>query len=897
MTSNELQKYSTLFCNSLSQDENVRNSATAVIEGYLREKRLKFMNNCLMLIKQQNLNILLIKQALLFINMALSPTFGASFDDIQELWAENIKQGQNNIDIAEEYIGICINLLSHEDNAIREISSQCLSRIFSVHRGRFDKYFTKIFEIVKNPSTQMIPRISALIALKYQIQYISTFPAFSFSDNFQHTFHEIGDFFVSTVLPNYQQFSTQFISEYYETMAALRSIQIRNDQFEIIKPEIDEERASINIQFIEQFFLHTFNTLVTAPVFVFVSIHHFLFALVESYYDRNICSIDQLFGFIVKLNFPMIIPPTEKSYIAIDFWNEICRFERDRIKIINKIEKYEEIRNFHHFPDSLQCKEPKPVYQNVINNICAQLLPLLFQSMTVIDVTDNEVEDISLQIEPHMYATSCVRKIFNINPEICFQNVIGFFEQTKSSLDWNIRHAQMLLIWCICDCSFYLPVFEYIQSISDFFIQTLAQNNDNLRLVETTISALSAAFNTYKLFINPEQGLVLMNLISNYCKNPSTVIIQRSLQLLVSFISSFDKTNPNSGIDSILPLTQQIILDVSHVPDFFETFYVRNLYQVKVSIIQSVHRSRSNIIIPLMEESFNNFMNAPHPAVFLGELDVICTIMSLFGEYFIEKGIIVAQKLISTLNGANQAISEDCLSYLINIVTALGSNSAPLVPQIKEQVSIAYNSQSPSMIINLNRIIGLLFSTTGPLMEDVLVPTVTSIIQILNNINDENSFILAHQVHFLLYPLAQILQAVPRELPINESLRDQFYQIFKVFRTFPAPNDECLNLLFEALLIGFASIISSSDRQFLIKQKLEIFKIVGFVNKIQNKSDGLLHAYCDFMETAGSVMLNDNLLKIKLLNNENMRPIIWAEASSDVNLKKRAHDLLTRLKK
>lgn len=940
----DLKFYEQLFLSTGNANQEILNQASLkILELLNKENRLRFIISCKLILDQYpNLDPLLQKQTILYLNKAFSPEEGK--DIINYIWNppsdENIKnkekppnKEENNkkakfAEIKNEIKKTCFKLLECKDETTLDLASQCLGNISIYDRGNFDDIFSLLVHNIIDDQFNLNPQIRLHIikTIKYYFQNrINYREKHNFSQKFLYSFSLLLTGIIK-ILNNFQQFDERFIFEIFETLAAFVPVQPTYFFFALIYG--NDKMKEDNKNKMRDIFGSIFSIAQKYPYNedIFKSFHHFFFSLFHSPYKYiNEISPDKhkdifsefsvLFDeYINKINFLTIFPPTNVSYIAIDFWNEIGEYEKKKKEKIVKNSNFEYYAKEHQIENQFDFENdfPNPPLFYVFDHYRASLLPLIIKSMEIVDPEKADSDDLSdfesNSNDIHIYATSVVRYFFYFNPPATAQYIFDYFHDTLSQGTnfWNIRQAQMQMIISICslydDNKPFQPVLDFIKSISGWMIQTINDYKDKNIVLNTTLLAFTTAFKYYNLFINPDMMMQLLQIICNICKEiPSQNIVQCCIELVKQIVSCFDGRDPNSQLKMIYPAINDFISIIYNRPDFLNSKYFSDLFSLKETIIDHTNPNINNeIIIEVMNNSFRVCQETQNLYIFLSDLHVFSIIMADYGEHFISQGLEVSSRLFGLLNGTNPTIIEDCLSCLINIISGLKIKAELLIPQLKEQLLNAYRSQSPGIIIQVNRVIGSLFKNTGPMMFDILRSSVDSIVNQIDAAlsQSEYSIYFFRRIHYLVFPLAQILKSIPPQEPICGQLRDHlFIQFNKVLNFFKFQDKNDQNIFLEAITFGFAAVIhaSSFDVKFLRDHKMELFSIANLINSLDNKSDDLLSAFCKFMKYSIRVMSKDAVLKFKMKNKENIKVLIWAECSSVPKLKFKAKNLINDL--
>lgn len=930
-----IETYRELFSKTISNDPNDQTQALLQIEEAMtKENRPDFIFSCFCILQNyKDLDEIFIKQTILYLNMAFSPDNDEQL--ISNIWKiqwrtteHNNPNAKQNSELKNGIKNICLELFRYPNEVIQQLSSECLSRISIYDRGNFQNTLAAIISILvdKDLEETIDTRFASLCSLSLFFTYSKIHredDLFEFEDDSFYGFLLDGSI---EILSSYNLYSEQFIKEMLQMLSSF--IYVSPKYFLSLcltsTEEIKEQnrgRMKLLFEGIKEIVRNNSdNENILGPV------HNFFFSFFEVIYDQSIYlayndkqspeekeknlsgyaeELQLLFNeYIIQINFPLILPSTNASYIAIDFWNEIGKFEKKRVKINNVIDKYyESLTNYELNTDKYGIRRMKgfsksPIFY-VLHQFQSQLMPMMLQSMEYINQEEQNVDDTENQYNsPYNFAALVVKRFFYFDSETTFRYISDYFEKTLSleQVEWNIRNAQMLLISCICKLSKNEIILGTIQQFSELMIQTIFQFKDNNAVLVSTLQALSIAFHNYNLFMNEELVLQLLNYVFNLCNETgSQKVILNSILLIKEIICCFDKEDTENKINIIIPPVKEFLVIVSGKEDFAYSNYLRDFYSLKETIIDHNNPGTNNeLIIQILSDSYQFCMENPISDMFFGELHVFSFIMNLYGDHFVDNGLNMSAKLIEFLNGSNPTITVECLTCLIKIVSNLGENCSNILPQLKEQIGLAFESECPEIIIQVSRLLGSLFAKTGPLMYDVLEVSVDKISQQISKAlsGSEYAIYFSNQIHYLIKPLAKILDSIPREEPICLHIRDQLLPIFYCILNTYKSKDKFENESFlKAMVMAYRSIVDASEADvlFLRKHKKEVFKIITVLNDNDLPlSDKVLYKYCDFISSCINVMKKDRILRVILCNSSNIKPFIWAESSNDDNLKDQA---------
>lgn len=924
------QHFMLLFQNALNISEDIRLQASAEILADITNNRLHFILTCASFLKlAAQIDEIILGQTIVFLSQSLSPS---DVQIINEIWAQFIQQKRDQgVDIANDIKQSVINLFSHPNQAIRNCAATCLSNISFFDRGLYQSTFSQLVDLFNDNEKPPEVRITALISLKTTLEYYSNpnkyqFSEFNASERYKEVFSRLNSSFLP-ILANFRQQDLEFLSLIYEIIAILARFKSSKETF-LITPFFDEDVQS-NQEFIGNLFAITQEIVSAQPqnLHVYQSIHSFLlsFSLVlydelsdskyfsgekEERYEAEVAA--RFVNFIYPLNYHLISPPQPYTFIALDFWDQIGTFEVERFRQIDMANKYEAIINSYSIDESDAYKSffVRPPLLNFLTRSSEHLLPLLFQSLSVIDdAFVNCTDPYSSLNEISNSAIPIIQKFFILDPQTTFGCLTCFFEQIASLTNWQARYAQLLSVICICDeCDSYPFVLQFLTSIAPMMLTTLDSYKESPLIVEVTLSAFLAAFQTYHVYLDLENGVnPLIALITLHCQSQSTeAIIERSIQVLTEIVTSCDPNNPESPITSILQSLMNFISMLYNRPDFAQSYYTNAFYILKEAIVNHVHHETQLEFISNYLTQANKLLDTiPNELVQAGEIHVIAAIVSRFAQELKENALVIADKLVHKLNSQATSITEECLSSFITVITSLGENSVAFLPQLKEQLAIAYQSNSPEIIIRVNQVIGHLFVITNDQMNDILELAITSILQQLQFLNSdaEGSLLFREQINTLLIPLSQILQSISVQ-ELAENVRDrlfaEFCGVLSMYTAEKGPFKDDIDLqntVLEGVLKGFGAVIIASrwNTAYLRRIKIPLFKFLEPFKRLPYKTDKLLDAFCSFMESAFLVMNNDVVMRNRIRNNQLYALLFLAQCSKNKEVQVRAKNIYQQI--
>jgi hypothetical protein len=173
---------------------------------------------------------------------------------------------------------------------------------------------------------------------------------------------------------------------------------------------------------------------------LFQCCHRIMFNLVKVYYAKVHDFIDLIWTYVNHTL--QLTAPGQEQYrvVGIVFWKEVASLEQEKI---------DEERD--------QAAEPtnhRSVRQNSHDWLSVKagpvLLPMFFEIMCRIDPSDTEVEDPN-ERSLSKYATVAMHGFYHVSPAQVFpEYVLPTYEASIENAAWTIRHAALLLLFCMC---------------------------------------------------------------------------------------------------------------------------------------------------------------------------------------------------------------------------------------------------------------------------------------------------------------------------------------------------------------------------------------------------------------------------------------------------------------
>lgn len=273
---------------------------------------------------------------------------------------------------------------------------------------------------------------------------------------------------------------------------------------------------------------------------------------------------------------------------AMKFWFDLAKFESHQKRMCD-IESAMEKAFLRDRRESLRHGTRGHVFRNMCNLVVSETERLL-NILLMIDETDQDAEEVEVELKPHMYATQLLREVFKLSPDTIFNKVSEFWRkslETEGFIEgtWVNVHSLMLALSVVMDEK------NHSRQIDNFVKQTRVGqmgvplmkfimeyvNSDVPILVDTALYTLSKIVRVYnsdmELF-----GPLIQYMINLVRKNPAHVIIERVYCMIKAIV------NQNSGLfDGLI----DIPLFVLQRPDIYKGQLLEKSYYVIGRLIKN----------------------------------------------------------------------------------------------------------------------------------------------------------------------------------------------------------------------------------------------------------------------------------------------------------------------
>ncbi|OHT12726.1 hypothetical protein TRFO_17349 [Tritrichomonas foetus] len=382
-------------------------------------------------------------------------------------------------EMRESMINIFKKNIFHENESVRNIVSECYALLCAILKEDWPSGIPEVVESAMNPKFRPYGTIG-LISIMYEIARLPNFVA-EIYPTYENQFSLLLVYCLENIL---QVPYTNIPHDDDVRLAACRYI------FELIyhhKGCLGEEPNLKNsrIEFILKSLPPSFQI---ANLDLFQFLNRLLFIMVQTYYTESAGFMETIYHYVLN---GINISNPEYRNISIYFWKEIGDLE------FNIQKKYEMANQLKIQPSVV------PVDPLISQLALESLFEPLISIMALIDENDTDVEDVSKNPEPSMFATVTLESFFKAVPERSFElfqpKIVEAFNNDK----WTIRHAGLLLTYSLVE---ELPILrpqlmndigKFVASLWDSYIQCAHPSNPNYRLRETALFDIGLLLKNY----------------------------------------------------------------------------------------------------------------------------------------------------------------------------------------------------------------------------------------------------------------------------------------------------------------------------------------------------------------------------------------------------------------
>jgi hypothetical protein len=521
-----------------------------------------------------------------------------------------------------------------------------------------------------------------------------------------------------------------------------------------------------------------------------------MYILLRVYYASALDFLDVIWDYTLRaLN---MSSPEQREYrhSALSFWKEVALMESEI---------------------------PAEHSHNLILRASDNLLNLFFEIMTDVQPDDVDIEDPN-ETSTAGFATLAIAAFFLAAPGPVFHKFIApTFDQKVLSDDWRIRHAALLLLYCLCpensigtisdDCR------RFIYGHLNFVLEACKQRVIP-RVTEAALFVLARILDVYKdVFRNTtcvyDPVFFIREIIDVVQIDPgSHPLISARYSLIIFSLASIWReilASYFSPLPRFFPVLMEILgrllsRDLSNESEIQAYQYASDaLNQVILNATDLNHHK--TILCEIFSQSIIELESARElfaPNIRYVVQARLCSTLSAIADCLGEEipQVLVGQSihfLFALLHEANVLLYEEGLALFVALFRSAHSLFEDgQVIGLLQVVEFALQSKSPAVILVASDLLGLLYQFRGELLIGSFLKFF-GIIEML--IQEQDGF--RSSLPLLVLALAKMIESVKQENLVME-LGDRVFSVMKMMRETRIDHHregdvEFGNLLFEHL--------------------------------------------------------------------------------------------------
>lgn len=654
---------------------------------------------------------------------------------------------------------------------------------------------------------------------------------------------------------------------------------------------------------------------------LYIEIHDFLFSLVSNLYEFDSLCEEK----IIMLAATGLLECTDPKFVAYtcEFWVLLAKFEVGILKKCNCYYRFYSAHSRYKYKKLNQELTPvtyKELCKKAMNNLNTPILPRLLELLSFVDPDDKEPESneyLAGDYPPHTYACVCLKYLFQIDPAMVFKYISLFWIDNFQSESWPIQHALALSIYIICQIpmviftinndlvNYKFPEYddEKIPEIAKFLnhdnvagtiISFINPQIDNLKLVDSTLYALTAAISNYKLYMNPNILVNFYEQLSFWINHKNSLICLKALNVMNTTIDKMDGATLNEIISGYFDTYLQIVNEIIQRDDAFTDRLYQKAFVLLGKVIEHLPKHMAQVVADKVLKNSLEFIKSTSTELFTDDSDytftkqqyqirIVTKCFEQFGDYLAEYQDIALNSLFTLMNNRYQTeIHEESLYSIIIIIAKIPRKAYLVTNAIFDYVSVVLRWQNCSLMTQTIFALSCLYKsvltqdandTSSLTYKNILFDKLGDIFTlIVDTFLEQDAYVTPENLTYTLRALAEIIKASQNK--IVDSDRDRLYEVFKKYAYIPFdfhkdPDYKVINNLFASILFGFAalmplfrSVIDLNDKKALrmLMRDLIISNLKGFTS-LPAYTENSCYAFCEFLEEFNKVFgINGNIL-------------------------------------
>jgi hypothetical protein len=402
------------------------------------------------------------------VSFALNPRSERHLAEIRDVW-------RTRPDLAGQVKECLYMAVLSEDVVIRNRAARAFALVFGIEGEAFAEALDQIYDILGQSADSPLQTAGLLSIFKEIL-----------------SLRNIGELKSQELLDGYTRLWTcalEYVGSNADVFPLVRltAAECVRDAIEIL-PEIcmDEKGAPVLGQ-IQAVLASLRPSLQQPDRILFQCCHRVMFNLIRSYYELAPEFVDIIWQHTTAAIH--LADPEQAGYrqCAIYFWKEVASFEQG---IAEKPQRDRRQPDHHLIPTAAE-----------------HLLPIFFQIMCEVTPDDTDVEDIS-EKSSGMFATMAIAAFYEAAPGPILMGFIEpTFRENIGSEAWPVRHAALLLLYCISHGKGYPKAYTFVADALQPLFES-CRHTDIPRVRETALFVLAMILKAFKGLFggNPHLG-------------------------------------------------------------------------------------------------------------------------------------------------------------------------------------------------------------------------------------------------------------------------------------------------------------------------------------------------------------------------------------------------------
>ena len=592
------------------------------------------------------------------------------------------------------------------------------------------------------------------------------------------------------------------------------------------------------------------------------------------------------------------------------FWIELLTWEKRRKDTNDQNARFcATYANKIKSPPTFLKMPPILPYKSIGELAAERITKPILEFATILDETSTDPEDPE-DPEDCMYACNILERLFNFHPDLVYNEVKAFWEQTENTESWTLQHARCIIPHIFCkNPKITLPgLRDFVLGTVSYIGPFLSNPETILRIVESGFYTLYLIEKRYENIRDFDQLTTIFEAISAQQARHRTIAI-RCLALLNEIIKKSKSVSKDFNAKLEEPIFN-IIAEILSVDNYSEdeelirSCYMTLFLYIKESaddIFDSMKDRITQIVTDistLATQALDTVTNMSlHHTLIQTKLWLLTAIFRRFHVRLEQYSINVANTLFEVMaQPATENLHEEILMCLFDIILAVPKENEDVKNKILEYMPRSLDSGDPSLAQTAITALSFIFQRYQENVIDTLDDALTAIFNLL----DDETFPADYKPK-LLFALGRILKSVTRNLSseLRHKLFEQIDGYIKLdFDTSSLEDILFLNEIFASVYSCYSGILEGmspedinfmAPRQFF-KNLINPLKKLAQLRPITNETIWCLAMFFDkaiqVFGRQGNIFLNYH---------SNFFICVWGIVSDDISLQEYCKRTLKRL--